>query len=93
MYIPVKEQETVIQIDRTGDIARVYSTDATMICKLDKKYERYQVHKQNRKIVGVEYRVDKRLLSWRSAPAVSHMTDEQKKAAGERLKKARQKKK
>lgn len=93
MYIPVEEQETVIQIDRAGDMARVYSTDATMINKLDKKYARYKTHKQSRKIVGVEYRVNKRLLSWRSAPAKCNLTEEQKKAAAERMRKLRATKK
>lgn len=93
MYIPVEEQETVIQIDRTGDIARVYSTDATMINKLDKKYARHKVHKQNRKIVGVEYRVDKRLLSWRTVIPKNNQTEEQRRASAERMRKLRDKKK
>ena len=93
MYIPVEEQETVIQIDRTGDIARVYSTDSTMINKLDKKYPRHKVHKQSRKVIGVEYRINKRLLSWRSVPGKCKLSEEQKKAAVERMNKLREMKK
>jgi len=92
MYIPVEEQETVVQIDRQTKMARIYTTDSRVICKLDKIYDRFKVHKQNRKIVGVEYQVPENMITFRSKSRKCTLTEAQKKKATERIKNVRKKK-
>lgn len=36
MHIPISEQETVIQISRDSDRMKIWTTDTTMMTKLDK---------------------------------------------------------
>lgn len=40
MYIPKNEQETVINISRDSNTAKIYSTDKTMLTRLDKMCEK-----------------------------------------------------
>ncbi len=93
MYIPVEEQETVIQIDRLTRMARIYTTDARVITKLDKQYDRYMVHKQDRRIIGVEYQVPENLISYRKGTTKKRVLTEAEKAErASRLKKGKEKK-
>lgn len=93
MYIPAEEQETVIQFDRQRVTARVYTTDATMISKLDKKYKRHKEHKNDGRVVAVEYLINKGLINWRKTLPRDTKTAEQKKALSERMRKIRATKK
>lgn len=93
MTIPIDEQETVIQMDRNGDYARIYTTDALVIAKLDKIYDRYKVHKNGRRIVGVEYRPAKKLISYRKGNRKLALSEDERKRRADSLKKARARKK
>lgn len=88
--LSVQEQETVIVIGEDDKMAKVYSSSPRWIKKLDKVMERSRVHKQKRSIVAVEYEVPEKYIKV-TKPRKRNMTDEQKAAASERLKKARSK--
>ena len=82
----ISEQETVIQFSRDGETMNIYTSDSTVMTKLDKIYKRKREHIADGQIYAVAYDVDKRLLSFRSKRTRRTLTDEQKKAAAERLK-------
>ena len=85
--VSVPEQETVIVIDRQTRKANIYSTDTRFINKLDKRYERTKEHFNENGICAVEYEVPENLISFRNLTTKRTMTEEQKKAASERMKK------
>jgi hypothetical protein len=87
--VPMDEQETVIQFDRNGTVCHVYTTDSTVMTKLDKIHKRVKQDYVNGKPIAAYYEFDKKLLSFRSKIPKRTLTDEQKKAASERLKKGR----
>lgn len=87
--VPMDEQETVIQFDRNGTVCHVYTTDSTMMTKLDKIHKRVRQDYINGKPIAAYYEFDKKLLSFRSKIPKRTLTDEQKKAASERLRKGR----
>lgn len=87
--ISLNEQETVITIDRETGIASIYTTDTRYMNKLDKIYERKNVRRNNGKIVALEFEVPAQMITFRSKARKSTLTDEQKQAASERMKKMR----
>lgn len=89
--LALMEQETVIRFDREKDTANIYTADGTMINKLDKIYKRSRVHKQGRKITGVEYEVDKKLIQFRAKRIKRTLSDEQKAQKSAAMKLARAK--
>jgi hypothetical protein len=101
MGVPVNEQETTITFSRDSDKAVIWTSDTTVMTKLDKFSESKDspdwkcTHVS--KIMGTdeiadkEYEVKKRLISFRSAvPAAREMTDEERAAAAERFRKYRE---
>ena len=84
-----EEQETVISWDRADRTARIYTTDRRYIGKLDKLYERKQIHRNADGITAVEYEVPEKFISFRSGIVKKNLTDEQKAAFVERMKKTR----
>ena len=95
------EQETVIQYNRNDDYMTIYTTDSTVMTKLDKclesgNYEVIEEHKLqgSSRIIGKTYKAKKKFLSFRTANRVNKrvMTEEEKKAFVERAKLAREKK-
>lgn len=98
MSIQVEEQETIINFSRSDNSAVIWTSDSTIITKLDKlvkaapKY--YSLRNTgviNDSIVNKEYFVaDKSLISFRSGKVKREMSEEQKKALAERLKQSRQ---
>ena len=90
--VPTDEQETVIQFDRNGKVCHVYTTDLTVMTKLDKKYKRVKQDYINGKPIAAYYEFDKRLLSFRSKVMKKNLSDEEKKKARERLEKNRKRK-
>jgi hypothetical protein len=88
-FVPTDEQETVIQFDRNGTVCHVYTTDSTVMTKLDKIHKSVKQDYVNGKPIAAYYEFDKKLLSFRSKIPKRILTDEQKKAASERLKKGR----
>ena len=101
MCVPVNEQETVITFSRDSNEATIYTSDTTVMTKLDKlcsssdewKLVRIDKAKMSGNIVSKNYKVKKSLVSFRTRKTKREMTDEQREAAAERLRKARGKKK
>lgn len=90
--VPHNEQETIIQISRDTKTARIYTTDSRMANKLDKIYQRTSVTKNHRRIVAVEYEVPERLINFRAKIAKRNLTEEQKMAKAEILRKNKENK-
>jgi len=99
MYVSTDEQETTINILRSEKDVHVWTSDSTMMTRLDKACElseHYSVLKTDRfkdgSIASKEYYIDdKRLVSFRLGRRENrNMTDEEKQATAERLRKARQ---
>ena len=89
MGAPISEQETVIQFDRDGETMNIYTSDSTVMTKLDKIYKRKREHRADGQLYAVEYDVDKRLLSFRSKLTKRTMTEEEKAVLSERMKRMR----
>ena len=86
--LSVTEQETNINFMRDEEFAKIYTSDSTMITKLDK------LCKDAPKMYKLDYETpvgkayickDKSLISFRSKKR--ELTDEQKEAAGKRMRK------
>lgn len=99
--IPMDERETVIQFGRLDEDMTIYTTDETMMTKLNKcveagNYEVVEVHKlQNGRVIGKTYKANKKFLSLRSKDRIGqsrNMTDEEKRAFVERTQNARKNK-
>lgn len=90
--VPTDEQETVIQFDRNGTVCHVYTTDSTVMTKLDKIHKRVKQDYVNGKPIAAYYEFDKRLLSFRSKIMKKNLSDEEKKKARERLERNRKRK-
>lgn len=45
MGAPISEQETVVQFDRDGETMNIYTSDTTIMTKLDKIYKRKREHR------------------------------------------------
>lgn len=91
MGLPVNEQETIVQYNRDGSTATIYTSDTTQMTRLDKIYSRHKEHRNGGEVVAVEYIVEKGFIAYRSKRAKSSLTAEQKAAIGEKLKAAREK--
>lgn len=87
--VPTDEQETVIQFDRSGTVCHVYTTDSTVMTKLDKIHKRVKQDYVGGKPIAAYYEFDKKLLSFKKKRIKQNLTDEQRKQIGERLTKSR----
>lgn len=87
--VPTDEQETVIQFDRNGTVCHVYTTDLTVMTKLDKKYKRVKQDYVNGKPIAAYYEFDKRLITFRAKRATRTISDEVRAKAREQLAKNR----
>ena len=92
MGIPVAEQETSIQYMRDGDACTVYTTDSTVMTRLDKlaadpasPWSLKKEHYIHGEVIGKTYQAPKRLISFRSSVVVRELTPEQKEAAAMRM--------
>lgn len=90
--IPPQEQETTINFSRTDDTCIVWTSDKTVMTKLDRlcdtsdNYEVIKVGKVDGTIVNKEYQIkDKSLISFRSAKVKMNLTEEQRREKAERL--------
>lgn len=100
MYkIPANEQETVIQIDRAGTVANIWTSDRVMMRKLDKFADNpdspyklveieYFEEDGEREAVTKSYLAPKNLISFRSKKMVVELTDEQKQQRLKNLRKS-----
>lgn len=89
MKIPTSEQETVIQIDRAGTVANIWTSDQVIMRKLDKfadnpdsPYKLVEVEyfdgDGEREAITKSYLAPKNLISFRSKKKVVELTEEQK---------------
>lgn len=99
MNIPVYEQETVIQISRDSDKMKIWTSDLTMMTRLDKlceKSARWTCTSEGKidgDVVNKEYIADKALLSLipntRKMKPLTEEQKAQKRAVLEETRKAR----
>lgn len=95
--VSTDEQETTINYSRTDKEAEVYTSDNTVLTKIKNIFNNNDcewklkdvVRDQNGNIIGVFFVVPKKLISLRAKTTKSSLTDEQRVAAAERLKKSR----
>lgn len=95
MGLNISEQETTVSFTRDSDICTVYTSDSTVMTKLDKLVEsdkaphwklkeEHRLH--NGELIGKTYETHKRLISFRANISTREMSEEQKEAASERFK-------
>ncbi len=99
MRIPANEQETVIQISRDGNEANVWTSDVTMMTRLDKLVRRspenYRLRDEGHsriggELVNKEYTItDKSLISFRPAKVKRDLSDEQRAEIANHLRRGR----
>lgn len=94
MGVILQEQETCVNFMRDSDICTVYTTDSTMMTKLDKLVEsadapHWKLKEEHRlttgELVGKTYITHKKLISFRADIITREMTPEQKEAAALRM--------
>lgn len=95
--VPLEEQETIIQFNRTDKSATIYTSDSTVMTKLDKlcvsspdyyKLDREETEDGN--VVGKFYKLaDKTRISFRTKKSERILTDEQKKVIADNLARGR----
>ena len=92
--VPTYEQETTISFSRDGDEVDVWTSDTTMMTKLDKKCEEspkdYKCIEVGKSLDGLlvnkRYTINnKKLVSFRSGIGKRTFTDEQRAKAAERM--------
>lgn len=102
MSLTIEDQETTINIWRSNGGATIWTSDTTMMTKLDKlveKSDHYTCVDVGRMackgdILFKEYKVDdKTLISFRSNKIRQNLTEEQKQAKSERMREVLAKKK
>lgn len=78
MNVMLEEQETIISISRTNDMATIYTSDSTMINKLDKKVKNHpdvwkckHVERVLGQIVSKWYSCPKKMVSLRNQSKIS----------------------
>lgn len=96
MSIPVNEQETVIQISRDSNEAHIWTSDTTMMTKLDSfcsvsdSWRLTSTGTINGEVVNKEYVADKALISFRkNRNKTAPLSEERKEELRDRLAKAR----
>lgn len=95
--VSTDEQETTINYGRNDEEAEVYTSDNTVLTKIknmfssdDCEWKLKNVVKDKKgNVVSVFFPVPKKLISLRAKTVKSSLTDEQRRAAAERLKNAR----
>ena len=98
MSVSTLEQETVINMERESDVCTIWTSDTTMMTRLDKlvKDEKdwgiVEVSTVKGEVVGKKYKTNKGLISFRGHKVSREMSDEQRQAAADRLREARSKK-
>lgn len=95
MGLNISEQETSVSFARNSDICTVYTSDSTVMTKLDKLVEsdkspHWKLKEEHRlingELIGKTYETNKRLISFRANITTREMSEEQKEAASERFK-------
>lgn len=94
MGLPIEEQETVINFSRDEERATVYTSDSTMITKLNKlvstegtEWQLDEIIKDKRgEEVARTYSCPKNFISYRSKNRTMELNEEKKKELSERMK-------
>lgn len=98
MGLKLQEQETTVNFYRDSDICTVYTSDSTVMTKLDKlvknpKAPYWKLRKehrlQNGELIGKTYETHKRLISFRADISTRELTEEQKQEIADRLRNSR----
>lgn len=96
MNVPIYEQETVIQISRDSNEAHIWTSDTTMMTKLDNlcsasdSWRLTSTGTIDGDVVNKEYVADKALISFRkNRNKTTPLTDEQKDELRDRLARVR----
>lgn len=101
MGVILSEQETHVNFMRGSDLCEVYTTDSTVMTKLDKLAASsdaplWRVKEEHRlpngELVGKTYETHKKLVSFRASIITREMTPEQKEAAAARMRAWQEKK-
>ena len=92
MGLSLYEQETIINMNREDGEMDIYTADPALMRRLSSipAYTKTREDKQEGKVIAMTFKADKKLLTLRSERAKGRkLTDEEKAAAVERLKRAR----
>lgn len=89
----LNEQETVITFSRLDELCEIYTTDSTVMTKLDKRvtngdWEQVDTIKESGQIVGKIYRGNKKLVRFVNRQVKREFTEEQLDSLRERMQKA-----
>lgn len=91
LSLSAEERETIVLFDDSGQRCQIYTCSRPVMTKLDKlcksNPKSYQLEKQDE--CSKTYITDKRLISFRAEVQKRIMTEDQKQAAAERMKKMR----
>lgn len=87
-----EEQEVNINKERLSDTFNVYANDSTFLTKLLKIAEPIDPEYENGRIISAKFKLNANQVSFRKASKKREMTEEQRLAAAERLRKARENK-
>ncbi|MGK4040926.1 hypothetical protein AB0Y20_01395 [Heyndrickxia oleronia] len=87
-----EEQEININKERLSDKFHIYTNDSTWLTKLLKIAEPIDPEFENGRIISAKFELQANQVSLRKPSKKREMTDEQRKAAAERLRKARENK-
>ena len=93
-YLPIDQQETHISIDRYTNQCVIYSTDTRMRNRLKKLYpdKLTKTYTQDGYAIGEEYRVDPRMVTFRSKlPEPKPLTEEERERRRQLMKAIREK--
>lgn len=102
MSVALNEQETSINFSRDKDMAEIYTSDSTVMTRLDKLAQSdacpdwkmvRQIYDRNGDLVAKVYQTKKRLVSYRAAIVERELTDEQREAMAGRIREWQAKKK
>ena len=87
------ERETIIRWDESGNECIIYTCNKTLIARLDRycKHNPKQWELYDSDDTSKSYKTTKKLITIREKSQRSTMTEEQKQAAAERLRKVREK--
>ena len=90
--LTLEEQETIIRIDRIEDYAYVYTSDTTMITKLNRLLQaddtEWELVEKDK--ISMRAKAPKSLISFRTKTTKRNMSEEQKREAAERMRALRE---
>lgn len=90
------ERETIVRWDQVDGVAKIYTSDPITFTRLHKlgeanpnDWKKVSVETYQGKVVAENWICPKAFITFRTKAAQSHMTEEQKAAASERMKEIR----